>query len=137
MADLARIAAIKAELDADPLGRLYSGMDDPAVTADLNTVYRTRTKASVSGADAFQVTDPDEFDALLDPARSEWLSMCAIESLNPANGTPAAAIATRLFGGPSATVAALIAFREETVTRGVELGFGLLSIGDIQNARAI
>ena len=134
---MTRIDDIKVELDTDSLVRGYAGMTDEQATADLNTVYRTKVKPSVSGADAFQVTDSGEFDALTDAARSEWLSLCAIDSVDPANGTPAAGTATRLFGGGSATVIALNAFRTDDVSRAVELGFGPVIIGDIQNARAL
>lgn len=40
--------AIKAELDADPLGRGYSGMTDKQAADDANTLYRPG--AAVSGA---------------------------------------------------------------------------------------
>lgn len=134
---MTRIDDIKVELDTDSLVRGYAGMTDEQVTVDLNTVYRTKVKSSVSGAQAFQVTDSGEFDALSDAARSEWLSLCAIESVDPANGTPAAGTATRLFGGGSVTVAALNDFRTDDVSRAVELGVGSVTIGDVQNARAI
>ena len=37
---MADIAGIKAEIDADPLGRGYAGMTDQQVADDLNTAYR-------------------------------------------------------------------------------------------------
>ena len=138
MSVIAIITAIKDELDTDTLGRGYSGMTDVQATDDLNTQYRTRVKALVSGAEAFQVTDPAEFDGLAAQAdRAEWLSMCAIDSLNPANGTPAAAVATRIFGGGSVTVAALVAFRTEAISRAIELGFGNVVVGSVQHARSL
>jgi hypothetical protein len=134
---MSRYTDIKAELDTDTLVRGYAGMTDEEVVTDINTVYRTRVKSSVSGADAFQVTDATEFDTLTDAERSEWLSLCAIDTVDPANGTPAAAMATRIFGGGSTTLANLVAFRTENISRAVELGFGTIVIGDIQNARAL
>lgn len=137
MADPVRIQAIRDELDTDTLVRGYSGMTDGDATIDMNTVYRTRVKSSVSGADAFTVTDPTEFDGLTAEERLEWLSLCAIDSVNPSNGTPAAATATRLFGGGSNTVTSLNAFRDEAVSRAVEIGVGTVNEGDINNARAL
>jgi len=131
--------ALRAELDdsgGHPITGPYS-LDDATAVDELNAVNLTRTKSSVSGADAFQVTDSGEFDVLTDVARSEWLSLCAIDNVDPSNGTPAAATASRLFGGGSTTLANLIAFRTENISRAVELGFGVIVIGDVQNARAL
>jgi hypothetical protein len=47
---MANIAIIKSEIDSDPLGRGYSGMDDTAVAVDLNTAYRTK-KEPISSAE--------------------------------------------------------------------------------------
>lgn len=133
--------AIKSELDTDPLGVGYSGMTDGQVVVALNSTSspygRTVVKASLNGASVFEATNSTEFDALTDAQRSEWLSLCAIESLDPANGTPAAATATRIFGGGSTTVANLQTLRSEVVGRGTELGFGNVNVGDVQNARAL
>jgi hypothetical protein len=133
--------AIKDELDADPLAVGYSGMTDGQVVTALNSTSspygRTVVKSSLSGADVFKATDSTEFDALTDAQRSEWLSLCAIEGLDPANGTPAAATATRIFGGGSTTLSNLQSLREEVVGRGTELGFGSVHIGDVQNARRL
>ena len=41
---MANIAILKSEIDSDPLGRGYSGMDDTAVAVDVNTAYRTKKK---------------------------------------------------------------------------------------------
>jgi hypothetical protein len=128
--------AIKSELDVDPEGLGYTG-DAQGDTDLMNAVNIVRVKALLSGADVFAATVDTEFDALTDAQRNEWLSICAIESLAPENGKPAASTVIRLFGGGSATVIALAALRNETVSRGTVLGFGGLVIGDIQNARAL
>jgi len=47
---MANIALLKSEIDSDPLGRGYSGMDDTAVAVDLNTAYRTK-KEPISSAE--------------------------------------------------------------------------------------
>ena len=47
---MANIAILKSEIDSDPLGRGYSGMDDTAVAVDLNTAYRTK-KEPISSAE--------------------------------------------------------------------------------------
>jgi hypothetical protein len=133
--------AIKNELDTDPLTVGYSGMTDAQVVVALNSTGspygRTVVKATLSGSEVFEATDSTEFDALTDAQRSEWLSLCAIDNLDPANGTPSAATASRIFGGGSTTLGSLQALRQEVVSRGTELGFGNVVIGDVQNARAL
>lgn len=47
---MANIAILKSEIDSDPLGRGYSGMDDTAVAVDINTAYRTK-KEPISSAE--------------------------------------------------------------------------------------
>jgi len=47
---MANIAILKSEIDSDPLGRGYSGMDDTAVAVDINTAYRTK-KDPISSAE--------------------------------------------------------------------------------------
>ena len=47
---MANIAILKSEIDGDPLGRGYSGMDDAAVAVDINTDYRTK-KEPISSAE--------------------------------------------------------------------------------------
>jgi len=47
---MANIAILKSEIDSDPLGRGYSGMDDTAVAVDVNTAYRTK-KEPISSAE--------------------------------------------------------------------------------------
>ncbi len=47
---MANIAILRSEIDSDPLGRGYSGMDDAAVAVDINTDYRTK-KEPISSAE--------------------------------------------------------------------------------------
>ena len=138
---MARYEDIKAELDTDALGRGYAGMTAAEAANNLNDADspngRTITKERLSGADVFAATVDTEFDALAAADRTEWLQICAIESLEPQNGKPAASTVIRLFGGGSATVTALQVLREEVVSRGVEINLGNITVGDIQNARAL
>nr|NIR92464.1 hypothetical protein [Gammaproteobacteria bacterium]NIW96976.1 hypothetical protein [Phycisphaerae bacterium] len=83
------------------------------------------------------VTDAVEFDNLTDTQRSEWLSLCAVDQMDPANGTAAANTATRIFGGGSTTIDNLQNLRTKTISRAEELGLGPVNIGDVQNARVL
>jgi hypothetical protein len=133
--------ALRNELDTDALAFGYSGMTDAQVVSAINSVNspygQTVTKSSLTGAEVFKATDSTEFDALTDAQRSEWLSLCAIQDLDPNNGTPAAATATRIFGGGSTTLASLQSLRDEVVSRAVQIGLGSVHVGDVQNARAL
>lgn len=128
---------IEQELTNDPLARGYSGMDDVAAFASLtDSGYGTQSKASLSGSEIFAATDSTEFGALTPESRNEWLTLCAIDSVDPSNGLPAAATAVRLFGGASTTVSNLNTLRTIPMTRAEELGVGSIVLGDVQNARA-
>lgn len=71
---------------------------------------------SVSGDEMFQATDSTDWLALSDAEKSQWLAMCARDTLDPF-GSANVALVTALFGGGSDTVAALIALRKESVQR--------------------
>jgi hypothetical protein len=43
------ISKLKEEINSDPLGRGYSGMDDAAVAASLNTADRSRIVGETVG----------------------------------------------------------------------------------------
>jgi hypothetical protein len=138
---MSRIDDIKTELDTDPLVRGYAGMDAVQAANSLNNTGspdgRTVIKDRISGADAFAATIDTEFDALTPADRTEWLQICAISELEPHNAKPAASTVIRLFGGGSGTVTALQSLREEVISRGQEIGVGLVVPGDVENARAI
>lgn len=129
------IAALKAEIDSDPLVRGYSGMSDEAVAADLNTVYRTRNKSSLSGDEMFQATDGSEFTALTEHKEVSWLSFCSRNSVS-CFAAANVAFVQYIFGGGSTTVSNLNALRTESVSRADELGLGRIVTGDVVEARA-
>lgn len=139
--------ALKTELETDPLTLGYTVSPTPPdneadayTDADiLNslTTGRTRQRTSIPGSEAFKATVDTEYDALTIDQRQEWLGICAIDELEPANGKPAASTVIRLFGGGSGTTTALQALRTETISRAQEL-FGTDVVpGDIQAARLI
>ena len=128
------IAALKSEIDSDPLARGYSAMSDEAVAADLNTVYRTRNKSSLTGDEMFQATDGSEFTALTEHKEVSWLSFCGRNSVDPF-GSANVAFAQYIFGGGSTTVSNLNSLRTESVSRASELGLGSVRPGDVTQAR--
>lgn len=129
------LQVLKNELDTDPLGRGYSGMSDSEASEDLNTKYRSQNKERISGAEAYNLTDPTEYTALSDNAKSQWLTLCAIESVDPFG--PAASAVSDLFPPGGDTITALQSFRVESISRATELGLGFVSQGSVEKARAL
>jgi hypothetical protein len=129
-------AILEAELVDDPLGRGYAAMTDADTAASLNAADRARLRTSMSGDEVRHQTDTTEFAALSDAKKSQWLAFCGGTTIDPTNAVDIAFV-QYVFGSGSATVANLNAARQETVSRAVELGLGVLAPGDITRARAI
>jgi len=128
------INILKTEITTDPLGRGYSGMTDEQVAVSLNTVDRERNLASITGDIAFSATDGAEFAALSATKQQLWLAFCGRETINPF-GTSNVAFVQWIFGAGSTTVSNLANVRKEPVSRGNELGIGLVRPGDVNQAR--
>ncbi len=134
------MSVLKTELNTDPLGRGYSGMDDVAATNDLNTVYRTRNRDSMTGDELFQATVPSEYNGLdrgngnTADDQGHWLSFCARDEIDPF-ATANEQFVIDLFGAGSGTVVALQADRLENITRGQELVIGIVKVGQVEEAR--
>lgn len=140
---MADLVALKAEIDTDPLTRGYAAMTDAQVAADLNSSYRERNRDSMSASEVLNAIDIAEFNALTNAAESQiWNVLHLGGQSGPGGGSIdpfgiEATIFTNVFGAGSATIAALSAARKESITRGVELGLGLVKPGHVEQARAI
>ena len=130
--------ALQAELLAGhPISGAYDA-DDQLAADQINALDVTRIRANMTGAQIIEATDTAEYAALTDPKKSQFLAFVAgNETINPESGGIAQEILVDIFGGGSATITALSALRQETISRATELDFGLVIIGDIQNARAL
>jgi hypothetical protein len=124
---------LSAELTEDPLVRGYSGMNDAAASADLNTVYREKNKTSMTGSEVLNAIDQTEYNALADANKVLVWNLMALGTLNPFGMESDLLVGA--FGGGSATITALAAARKESISRAVELGLGQIAPGDIENAR--
>ena len=129
------------ELSGDPLGRGYLGMSDQAAAEDLNTSYRTRNRASMSGDEIAQAADPTEFDALDSGAadltadvKSHWLALCGRSEIDPF-ATANVQLVISIFGAGSVSVSNLNTARVESITRATELGLGDVKSRDVGYAR--
>ena len=128
------IDILKAELTDDLLSRGYSGMSDLEAATDLNTVYRTKTRDTVSGSEIFNVTDADEYTDLTNEQKISWDALCAIDSINTSSGV-AKSKEAELFGPGTTTRSNLAALRSPPASRAEELGLGIVYEGNVQEAR--
>lgn len=127
---------IQAELVAGHPDTGAYDADDQIAADQMNAMNRERIKASMTGAEIFDETDPAELLALTSEKRREWYGFCAINSHNPEVGGLAQQVVTDIFTG-GVTTSNLDAARRVPISRADELGFGVIRIGDIQNARAL
>jgi len=132
---------LRDELDSDPLVRGYAGMTDGGAANDLNTVYRTRQKPNLSGAEAYEQVDNAEFLALTADEQAEVWDIVHLSGegsgISIASGSKARTRFIALFGGGSATIVDLLAYITENISRGVEIGIGTVTEGAVQKARAL
>ena len=129
------MSKLSGELAADPLGRGYATMSDSEAADDLNTENRTVHRSSLSGDEMFGATDATEWSGLTDLQKQLWMAFCGRDSVDP-YGSANVAFVQAIFGGGSATVAALAAMRDRTVSRATELGIGRVLTGYVTKARS-
>jgi len=127
--------ALRAELDDDPLGRGYSGMTDVEAAADLNTVYRSRDKASVSGSEILNGIVVSEWNALTDAQRQTVWDIVHLGEVNPFGIE--ATLMVNIFGAGSETISGLSSLRTEDISRAQELGLPQMKPGYVERARAL
>lgn len=127
------IDILKTEITTDPLTRGYSGMSDLATALDLNTVYRTTDKTSMTGTEVFNAIDKAEFNALTATNKKLIWDIIHLGEINPFGLE--SDLFVDIFGGGSTTITDLQALRKNNVSRGVELGIGNVREGNVQEAR--
>ena len=125
---------LKTELDTGhPDTGAYSA-DSTIAAGELNAVNRTRQREFVTGSEILNATDAVEFSALTDAEKDRWLSMCGVDSIDTSSGI-AKSLEADLFGGGTTTRDNLIALKTEDISRAVEIGFGEVTPGDVEEAR--
>ena len=127
------IDKLRTELTDDPLTRGYSGFTDAAAAADLNTVYRTKNKTSMTGSEILNNVDATEWAALDAAEKQTVWDIVHLGTINPFGVE--ATLMIGVFEGGSATITALQAARKDDVSRAVELNIGWVRPGNIQEAR--
>lgn len=130
------IALLADELADDPLSRDYASMTDADAAADLNTAYRSRNRAQMSGDEIFQQTDDAEFAALTDTKKDLWVGFTGKDAIDPFAQNNVDFVVW-VFGSGSATVSSLSAARVEAISRAEELGLGTVEEKHVRWARLI
>lgn len=128
------IQELKNEIDGDPLVRGYSAMTDQQVADDLNTQYRSYNKPFMSGTEVADAIVTSEYNALADAQKDRVIALTNREVINPFGFS--ATVMIDVFGGGSATIAALQAARVESISRAQELFQRDVKVGQVTDARA-
>ncbi len=127
------IDTLRTELTTDPLTRGYSAMSDEAAANDLNTVYRTANKTIMTASEVFNAINKAEFNALSVTNKQLIWDILHLGELNPFGLE--ADIFVDVFTSGSTTITNLQTLRKNNVSRGVELGLGIVRTGNIVEAR--
>jgi hypothetical protein len=126
------LQVLRDEIQGDPLGRGYSGMNAAEILADLTTAYRDRNRISMSGSEILNAVDSTDWNGLDATNKQAVWDLVHLGTLNPFGVE--STMLTNVFGGGSTTIAALNAARKETVSRAVELDIGSVSLGNVEQA---
>jgi len=131
---MTNIDIIKEEITNDPLSRGYSGMNDEEVAIDMNTVYREEDVATVEGQDIFEAVVPSEYNALTDKQVNLLHAIIGMGSIR-VNGSNTKTALLAMFGAGTTTRGNLASLQKRDVSRGVELGAGIVKPGNVWEAR--
>lgn len=144
MADLVMVAALGAELTADPELLGYAAppgywADETAAFADfalLTTVNRPVDVETLSASQLFEAIDNADWDSR-DAAQQAKIQLVVSlgDSIQIAPGTKARTILAAALTGATNSLANLAALGTKNVSRAEELGFSGLKVGHIQLAR--
>ena len=125
---MARI--LEDEIAGDPLTRGYAAMTDAQLLISLNTANRSRNRTNMTGREVAAEVVIAECDAFPDIKKQQLLELHKAENLDPFGF--AANIVKHVFGAGSTTVSKLAAKRVETISRGVEIGWGEVREKDLR-----
>jgi len=125
---MARI--LEDEIVGDPLARGYSAMDDAALLSSLNNKDRSRNRTIMTGREVNKAVNVAEYNALSDAKKQQFIELMKRDDLDLFGLDRD--ILIDIFGGGSTTVSNLATERVETISRGVEIGWGLVRARDFR-----
>ncbi len=123
---------LKDEITNDPNTVGYGPMSNLDVTNSLNALTSSQNRSSMSASEIYNQIDETEWLALTDPQRQEIWDILHLGDVNPFGLEADRFLA--IFGAGT-TISALNAARVTAISRGVELGLGFVSLGDVISAR--
>jgi hypothetical protein len=121
---------LEDEIAGDPLGRGYSGMTDAQLLDSLNTANRNRDRTEMTGREVKAQVNVTEYNALTDAKKQQMIELLKQEDLN-LFGLDKNILAD-IFGGGSTTGINLATARVESISRGVEIGWGMVKEMDLR-----
>ena len=127
------MSILKTEIDTDPLGRGYSGMTNLEIANDLNVVYCTKNKTSMTGSEILNNIVISEWTPLTDAQKRTVWDVVHLSDINPFGVEAQLLIA--VFGAGSDTIAALAEARKYDVSRAQELGIQYVYEGHVIDAK--
>ena len=145
-----RIQVIKTELDTDPLGLGYSGMDDSAAAVSLNEKTRSKLEPissaellawSANGARLQSIKSAAESgadDTIKSVAQAAYLTITRDDTTLDLNLADRVALLDALVSYNVLTAddkASLESLATVAISRGEELGVGIVRAGDVIQAR--
>lgn len=114
-------AALKAEIQGDPASIGYTGKTAVQVLALLTNQTQTRNRAPVSGQEIIAQLNTTELDGMADAVVFKLLDFLASQETIDLQDPNVTSILKKIFpAGPTRT--ALIAFRDESISRLTEIG---------------
>jgi len=127
-------AALAAELAAGHPDTGPYDADNAIAAGELNAKNRSKNRTSMSGSEILNAIDKTEFNALTAANKQLVWDLLHLGTLNPFGIE--AGLFVDAFGGGSTTITSLAALRKESISRGEELGLGIVTEGDVEIARA-
>lgn len=121
---------LENEISGDPLGRGYSGMTDQQLLDSLNTADISSNRTSMTGREVKAAVDVTEYNALSAAKKQQMIELTKRDDLDLFGMDKD--ILLDIFGTGSTTGANLVAARVETISRGVEIGWGVVTMGDFR-----
>lgn len=126
------------ELNTDPLARGYAAMSDAEVAADMNLLYRTLVRDTLSSADVYEQLDVAEFQGKTDAQRVYVRDLLGLgDNIQVGPDSKARMVLIAVFGIQSVTISALAAILQVPISRATELGLGIVKAGHVQVAQTL
>ena len=122
------------EINIDPLSRGYSGMSNASIAGNLNIANRSVDKDTMTSTEVINAVKISEFNNLSAASQQRIWDTLGLGTLNPFGIE--ATIFTNVFGAGSSTIASLSALRIGTVSRGTEIGLGVIAEGQVIKSKA-